>query len=88
MRTTVVGLVTPHVLTIVELAKQAEMGVNVDFHVRDAVAKTLASFADQFNAEDLAAAYASGLQSVANEVAPIRKPYVDVLRTAAELAAR
>lgn len=41
MKTTVVGLVTPHLLRIVDLANDAEKGANVDWHVRDAVAKTM-----------------------------------------------
>ena len=37
MKATVVGLVTPHLLRIVDLGNEAEKGVNVDWHVRDVV---------------------------------------------------
>src|SRR4051812_32002059 len=53
MRATVVGLVTPHLLRIVELAVEAEKGVNVDWHLRDAVARTMRELNDQFNAPAL-----------------------------------
>lgn len=39
VRATVVGLVTPHFLRVIDLAKEAEAGVNVDWHLKDAVAK-------------------------------------------------
>ena len=62
---TIVGMVTPHVLRVMDLANQAENGVNVDWHVRDAVARTLADLREQFNARDLLAAYVHGLESAA-----------------------
>ena len=53
MRATVVGLVTPHLLRVVDLANDAEKGVNVDWHVRDAVSRSMAELADQYNAAAL-----------------------------------
>ena len=50
---TVVGLVTPHVLSIIDLAKQADAGVNIDWHLRDTVAKTVNDLGQQFNARAL-----------------------------------
>ena len=37
MNATVVGLVTPHLMAVIDLAGQAESGINVDWHVRAAV---------------------------------------------------
>ena len=47
MRVTVVGLITPHLLRVVDLANEAERGVKVDLHLRDAVANTLRELGDQ-----------------------------------------
>ena len=88
MKATVVGLVTPHVLRIVDLARDAEKGVNVDWHLRDAVAKTVDDLGHQYNARDLLSAYVQGLETVAREAAPARKAYVIVLQAAAAIAAR
>ncbi len=87
MKATIVGLVTPHVLRIVDLAKMAETGVNVDWHLRDAVAKTVDDLGYQFNARDLLAAYIHGLDAAANEAGQKRKAYTDALQ-AAVMAAR
>lgn len=83
MKVTIVGLVTPHVLQIVDLARDAEMGANVDWHVRDAVAKTVEDLAHQYNARDLLGAYVSGLETAASESGPMRKVYAGVLKAAA-----
>ena len=88
MKATIVGLVTPHVLRIVDLAKQAESGVNVDWHLRDAVAKTIDDLGHQYNAQDLLSAYAQGLEAAAHEAARARGVYAGVLRAAADIAAR
>lgn len=88
MKATVVGLVTPHVLRVMDLAKQAQAGTNVDWHLRDAVARTLEDLRQQFNARDLLAAYIQGLESVAKDVGPGRQRYVDMLQTAAGMAQR
>jgi hypothetical protein len=85
---TIVGMVTPHVLRVMDLANQAENGVNVDWHVRDAVARTLADLREQFNARDLLAAYVHGLESAAADAGPGRRAYANLLKTAAALAAR
>lgn len=88
MKATIVGLVTPHVLRIVDLAKEAERGINVDWHLRDAVAKSMADFADQYNARDLLSAYVHGLEAALQDAAPMRKAYARALQAAAEAAAR
>jgi len=88
MKTTVVGLVTPHLLRIVDLANNAEKGANVDWHVRDAVAKTMGELADQFNAPALVAAYVEGLENVAGQAPKSREAYVRVLQAAADAARR
>ena len=89
MKATVVGLVTPHVLRVIDIAKQAESSVvNVDWHLKDAVAKTLDEVGGQFNAPSLLAAYVQGLQTTAQEAGPGRKTYADVLQKAAAIAAR
>ena len=87
MKATVVGLVTPHLLRVVDLANEAEKGVNVDWHVRDAVARTMADLGQQYNAPALVAAYIEGLETAAQQVAPgKRAKYVDVLQAAAAAA--
>lgn len=88
MTATVAGLVTPHLLKVVDLARQAETGANVDWHVRDAVAKTLGELVHQYNAKDLLTAYVQGLANAAEEAAHGRKMYARVLRAAAEQAVR
>ena len=88
MKATVVGLITPHVLRIAELARQAETGANVDWHVRDAVAKTIDDLGSQYNARDLLAAYAQWLETAIQEAGRARLFYTGVLRTAATAAAR
>ncbi len=88
MKATVVGLVTPHVLRVIDLAKLAETGVNVDWHLRDAVARTVDDLGQQFNARDLLSAYVHGLETAAHGVVPARKAYVDVLQAATAVAMR
>lgn len=87
-KATVVGLVTPHFLRVVDLAKQAETGINVDWHVRDAVAKTIDDLGHLYNARDLLSAYIQGLESAARDAGQSRKRYTEMLQTAASLAAR
>jgi hypothetical protein len=86
MRATVVGLVTPHLLRIVDLAIEAEKGVNVDWHLRDAVAKTMRELGDQYNAPALVASYVEGLETAAGQAASTRVAYVCVLQAAAAAA--
>lgn len=85
MTATVVGLVTPHLLRVVDLAKQAENGVNVDWHVRGTVSATMAELRDQWNAATLVASYIDGLEAAARS-APGRAAYVRVLQAAAATA--
>jgi len=86
MRATVVGLVTPHLLRIVELANQAEKAVNVDWHVRDSVATTMRELGDQYNAPALVTAYIDGLESAAGLATRNRVAYIGVLQAAAAAA--
>ena len=88
MKATVVGLVTPHVLRIMDLAKQAESGVNIDWYLRDAVAKTINDLGHQYNARELLSAYIQGLQAAADDAGRVRKAYADALQAAAAIAER
>lgn len=86
MKATVIGLITPHVLRIVDLATQGETGVNVDWYVRDAVTATLRELDQQFNGPVLIAAYIEGLDQAAAQAAKNRDGYVRVLQVAAATA--
>lgn len=86
MSTTVVGLVTPHLLRIVDLANEAEKGVNVDWVVRGTVSSAMAELRDQWNGPALVAAYIDGLDNVAANTPPTRDVYVRVLKAAAAAA--
>ena len=86
MKATVVGLVTPHLLRIVDLANEAEKGVNVDWHLRDAVARTAGELGDQHNAQALVAAYIEGLEAAAGQALRTRVAYIHVLQAAAAAA--
>ena len=88
MKATIVGLVTPHVLRVIDLAGQAEAGVNVDWHLRDAVARTIAELGHQYNARELLAAYVQGLEAAADDAGRNRRLAANALRTAARVAAR
>ena len=88
MRATVVGIVTPHLLRIVDLANEAERGVNVDWHLRDAVAKTIGAMGDQYNAPALMEAFVDGLESAATQAPKTRVAYARVLQAAADAARR
>lgn len=88
MKATVAGLVTPHLLKVVDLARQEETGANVDWHVREAVSKTIDELAHQYNARDLLSAYTQGLANAAEEARRARKWHARVLRAAATQAAR
>jgi len=88
MRATVVSLVTPHLLRVVDLANEVEKGVNVDWHVRNAVAKTMGELGEQFNAPVLVASYVEGLENVAAQAPKARVEYVRVLQAAADEARR
>lgn len=86
MRATVVGLVTPHLLRVVELAKKAEAGANVEWHVRDAVAKTMGELGDMYNAPALVTAFLEGLESTVAQTPKSRTEYIRVLQAAAAAA--
>lgn len=86
MKATVVGLVTPHLLRVVDLANQAEKGVNVDWHLRDAVAKSMGELGDQYNAPTLVAAFVEGLEAAAGQAAKTRVAYIGVLQAAVTAA--
>ncbi|GAB3352194.1 hypothetical protein [Lysobacter tyrosinilyticus] len=86
MRATVVGLVTPHLLRVVDLATKAEQGVNVDWHLRDAVAKTMGELGDQHNASALVASYIEGLEAAAGQAPKTRVAYIRVLQAATAAA--
>ena len=86
MRATVVSLVTPHLLRVVDLANEAEKGVNVDWHLRDAVAGTMRELGQQYNAPALVSAYVEGLEAAAGMGAGTRVAYIGVLQRAAAAA--
>lgn len=88
MRTTVVGLVTPHVLRIVDLANEAQNGINVHWHLNDAVSRSMAELADQYNAPALVTAYLDGLETIAAQAPAARADYLRVLQTAVDAARR
>lgn len=88
MRATAVDLVTPHLLRIVELANEAEKGVNVDWHVRDAVARTIAELEGHFNTATLLTTYAQGLENAASQAPKSRVAYIQILQAAAGAANR
>lgn len=87
-RATVVGIVTPHLLRIVDLATEAEQGVKVDWHVREAVTRSMDELGDLFNAPVAVSAYLDGLENAAARAPEKREAYVRVLRAAAEAAQR
>ena len=88
MKATVVGLVTPHLLRVVEIAKQAERGMTVEWHLREAVAATMADLGDQANASALVAAYIEGLENAAAQAGKFREDYRGALQAAIESARR
>jgi hypothetical protein len=87
-RATIVGLVTPHLLRIVDLAHEAEKGVTVDWHVRDAVARSMGLLADLWNAPAAISAYLEALESAIAQAPKHREYYVRVLLAAADEARR
>ena len=86
MTTTVAHFVTPHLLRVVDLAKSAQQGSNVDFHVRDSVGKTMAQLTGQFNAEVLVSAYLEGLENLASQGPSNQAAYQRALQIAVETA--
>ena len=57
MKATVANLVTPHLLKVVDLAKQAEIGGNIEWHLRETVSRTIEALGHQYNARDLLTTY-------------------------------
>lgn len=88
MKATVVGLVTPHLLRVVDLANQAQQGMTVEWHLREAVAATMAELGDQANATALVAAYVDGLENAAAQAGKFREDYRGALQTAIDAARR
>lgn len=87
-RATVVGIVTPHLLRIVDLANEAEKGIKVDWHVREAVVKSMGELGELYNAPVAVGAYLDGLENAATRAPEKREAYVRVLQGAAEAARR
>lgn len=88
MKPTIANLVTPHLLTVVDFAKQAEAGGNIDWHLRDAVARTLDALGHQYNARDLLSSYIEGLETAAREKGRVYSAYARALQAAAAQATR
>lgn len=86
MSATVIDLVTPHLLRVVDLADKAERGMSVDWHVGHVVATTMAELGAQYNASVLVATYIEGLENTARQAPRLRATYIRVLQRAAELA--
>ena len=86
MNATVVGLVTPHLLRVIDLANEAEKGMNVDWHLRGAVDATMAELRDQWNAQALVASYVEGLENAARQAPANRPNYARVLQAAVAAA--
>ena len=86
MKATVVGLVTPHLLRVVDLANKAERGINIDWHLRDEVAKSMGELGDQYNAPALVTAFIEGLEAAAAQAARARVDYIGTLQAAATAA--
>lgn len=88
MNVTIANLVTPHLLKVVDLAKQAETGGNVEWHVRDTVGRTIDALGHQYNARDLLTSYVQGLETAAKENGRVYSAYSRTLQAAADQAAR
>ena len=86
MKTTVAGLVTPHLMRIVDIANSAQNGVKVDWHLRDSVAQTMRELGDQANAPELVAAFVEALENAASQAPKARAEYASTLQAAAEAA--
>lgn len=86
MNRTAIDLVTPHLLRVVSLARQAESGVNVSWHVRDAVTKSLGDMRGQYNEAALVSSYVEGLAAEAERAPVSRDAYAEALRLAVATA--
>lgn len=87
-RATVVGIVTPHLLRVVDLANEAQKGVNVDWHVRESVARSMDELGELYTAPVAVAAYLDGLEHAAGQAPRHREAYVRTLQAAADTARR
>lgn len=87
-RATVVGIVTPHLLRIVDLANQAEQGVKVEWMLDDVVTKTMRELSDLYNATAAVTAYLDGLENAASQAPKHREAYARVLQAASAAAHR
>ena len=87
-RATVVGIVTPHLLRVVDLATQAEQGIKVDWHVREAVTQSMGELGELYTAPVAVAAYVDGLETAAGQAPKNREAFVCTLQAAAEAARR
>ena len=88
MKATVANLVTPHLLSVVDLAKQAEIGGNIEWHLRETVSRTIEALGHQYNARDLLATYIEGLEAAARAKGRIYSAYARALQAAAAQAAQ
>lgn len=88
MKPTIVNLVTPHLMKIVDLANQAETGANIQWHLRDTVANTVNALAHQYNARDLVTSYIQGLEAAAIDTGRAHSPFARTLKEAAAQATR
>lgn len=87
VKATIANLVTPHLFKIVDLANQAQAGGNIDWHLRDTVARTIDALGHQYNARDLLSTYVDGLHTAARETGRLHSAYSRVLQAAATQAA-
>lgn len=86
MRATVANLVTPHLLRVVDFARQAEAGGNIEWHLRDAVARTIDALGHQYNARELLSTYVEGLEAAARDKGRVHSAYSRTLQAAASQA--
>jgi hypothetical protein len=86
VKATIANLVTPHLFKVVDLANQAQAGGNIDWHLRDTVARTIDALGHQYNARDLLSTYVDGLQAAARETGRMHSAYSRVLQAAATQA--
>ena len=88
MKATVANLVTPHLLSVVDLAKQAEIGGNIEWHLRETVSRTIEALGHQYNARDLLTTDIEGLEAAARAKGRIYSAYARALQAAAAQAAQ
>ena len=88
MKATIVDLVTPHVLRVIDLAEQAEKAVNVGWHLRNTGAKSIDDPGHRYNARDLLSAYQHGLETSAQQAGRGRHFYGNALKAAAAIVTR